>query len=56
MLQARALVTYFTKNHHHYRSEVLTSEALPIPQMLLLFLTLKSQTHFPTVPSSAPPN
>ena len=55
MLQARALVTYFTKNHHHYRSGVLTSEALPIPQIPLLFLALKSQTHLPTVPSSATP-
>lgn len=49
MLQARALMPYSTENRH-YRSRVLTIEALPIPQIPLLFLALK----FPNPSSHGP--
>ena len=49
MLQAKALMPYSTENHH-YRSRVLTIEALPIPQIPLLLLALK----FPNPSSHGP--
>lgn len=46
---------HFTENQYHHRSQVLTSETLPIRQIPLLLLVLKSQTHLPIVPSSTTP-